>query len=277
MTACRSLARLVPVVALLGLVLDPCNAAGQKLKVVTSTTLLQSAAREVGGAHVDVSVLIAPGSCPGHYDIRPQDVRTLSSSKLVLVHGYETFIDKLVSSIGRNKPILVRIRTSGSWTIPDIYLRGAKEVADALCSVDRRHSAYYRESLSKVQARIEDVAAQARNNLRRAGAFGVAVLCSDQQKQFAQWLGLKVVGTYARPEEFTPAGLHKLTALGRKHKVRLVIDNLQSGPVAGKQLARDLRAAHVTLSNFPGGYAGTTTWSGFLRDNLRRILKALDT
>ena len=40
----------------------------------------------------------------------------------------------------------------------------------------------------------------------------------------------------------------KISSLKR---VALVVDNLQSGPNTGKQIAEDIGAAHVTLSNFP--------------------------
>lgn len=249
--------------------------ASSRLEVVASTSLLQSAVREIGGSHVTASVLIAPGSCPGHFDIRPEDIRKLSGSRLVLIHGYETFISNLVSSMGRNKPRLLRVKTEGHWMLPSVYIRGAGEVSRALCAADPRHAADYRKSLSKLERDAKRLDFQLRARLKAARASGVGVLCSDQQKPVAQWMGLKVIGTYSRAEEFTPAKLHSLAALARKHKVKLVIDNLQSGPNAGKELARDIGAAHVTLSNFPGGFAGTDTWARCLSDSVGRVLKGL--
>lgn len=256
-TAARSLAAFM----LAMLVSCLSAAADNKLNAVASTTLLKSAVADIGGRHVNVSVLIAPGSCPGHYDICPQDIRKLSSSKLALTHGYEAFIDKLVDSMGRNKPKLVKVRVVGNWMVPDVYIRGARQVTDALCAVDPKHSADYHSSLSSLEARTKKLSAEMSKDLKAKAVSGVAILCSDQQKPFVQWMGFKVVGTYARAEEFTPAELHKLTAIGRKQNVRLVIDNLQSGPTAGKELSKDIGAVHVTFSNFPGGFAGTDTWS----------------
>ena len=270
-TAARSLAAVVLAASVSCL----SAAAHKKLDVVASTTLLQSAVTDIGGRYVNVGVLIAPGSCPGHYDIRPQDMRKLSSSKLALIHGYEAFIEKLVDSMGRNRPKLVKIRVAGNWMVPDVYIRGAKQVTDALCAVDPKHSADYRRSFSLLEARTKKLSAEMSKELKAKAVSRVAILCSDQQKPFVEWMGFKVVGTYARAEEFTPAELHKLTALGRRQNVRLVIDNLQSGPTAGKELSKDIGAAHVTLSNFPGGFAGTDTWSACLRDNVRRVLKGM--
>jgi zinc transport system substrate-binding protein len=194
---------------------------------------------------------------------------------LVLTHGYEAFIDRLVDSAGRNRPKLVNVRVAGNWMVPDVYIRGARQVTDALCAVDPKHSADYYSSLSSLEARTKKLSAEMSKNLKANAVSRVAVLCSDQQKPFVEWMGFKVVGTYARAEEFTAAELHELTTIGRRQNVRLVIDNLQSGPTAGKELSKDIGAAHVTLSNFPGGFAGTDTWSACLRDNVRRVLKGL--
>lgn len=246
--------------------------ADSRLSVVASTTLLRSAISEVGGRHVSVALLIAPGSCPGHYDISPQDIRKLSASQLVFTHGYEGFVDNILKSMGKNGPKLVKIPTAGNWMVPDVYVRGAKQVAEALCRSDPKRSADYRRSLSLLERRAARLSAELLEGLMARKPSEIAVLCSDQQEPFVKWMGFKVVGTYARPEEFTPAELHKLTRRARTNRVRLVIDNLQSGPTAGRELAGDIGAAHVTLSNFPGGFSGTDTWSECIRDNVKRVI-----
>jgi zinc transport system substrate-binding protein len=50
----------------------------------------------------------------------------------------------------------------------------------------------------------------------------------------------------------------------------MVVDNLQSGPDAGKGIAETLRVPHVVLTNFPSekGYLAT------LRENVDAILTA---
>jgi len=57
--------------------------------------------------------------------------------------------------------------------------------------------------------------------------------------------------------------------------VLLVADNLQSTGSAGKTLADELGATHVTLSNFPGGYPEEATWESATEGNLRRLVQAL--
>lgn len=269
--------RILTAVLLAILIIVLCGSveAAGKLNIVATTSLLQSAAEEIGGKNVNVSVLITPGSCPGHYDICPRDIRKLSSSKLILAHGYEGFIDNLVKSMGANKPELVKTGVNGNWMVPDVFIRGAEKVADALCKADPKNSKDYRNSYSLLKTHTKKLSDKLKSELKTGKVSRISVLCSSQQAPVLKWMGFRVAGTYDRAEEFTPAQLHKLTLIAQRQKVGLVVDNLQSGPAAGRELARDIKAAHVTLSNFPGGFAGTGTWSKCVEDNVRRILKAI--
>jgi zinc transport system substrate-binding protein len=51
----------------------------------------------------------------------------------------------------------------------------------------------------------------------------------------------------------------ELVEKGKKEGVKIVVDNLQSGPDAGRSIAETIRAKHVVLTNFPSenGYLAT--------------------
>ena len=63
----------------------------------------------------------------------------------------------------------------------------------------------------------------------------------------------------------------RLSRIGKDRHAMLVVDNLQSGPDAGKGVAETLGAPHVTLSNFPSekGYLAT------LGENVDAVLAAV--
>ena len=225
----RNTARVAWIVAALALLQLPTIASTEPVRIVTTTSLLQCAVKEIGGSHVKVSVLIAPGSCPGHYDICPKDLKTLSTSKVLFTHGYEGFVPKIMDSLGSRKPKQITIRTSGNWMVPSVYVSALKQVTAALCASDPAHSSDYRRSLAGLEVRYKQLDADLKQRLKTAGVSGTRVLCSDQQADVAKWMGLSVVEIYPRAEEFTPVLLHSMTNLGRKKRVRLCIDNLQSG------------------------------------------------
>jgi ABC-type Zn uptake system ZnuABC Zn-binding protein ZnuA len=247
----------------------------KKLDVVVTTSHLQCAVKDIGGSRVRVTVLVSPSSCPGHHDIKPKDIAILERSTLLLSHGYEEFMPNLLKSLGKRAPESVVVGLEGNWLVPDVYLRAAEQVAHVLQEEDPVNVDYYGASLTSLRTVTTELEEQLLSELVSSGVSEAAVLCSEQQKQLLKWMGLRVVGTYPRAEEATPPMLHRLAVLGKEEKVRLVVDNLQSGPAAGKQLARDIGAAHVTLSNFPGGFSGTDTWQNCLEDNVKRLIQAL--
>lgn len=245
------------------------------MRVMVTTSLLECAVSDIGGCHVWVNVLIAPGSCPGHYDISPKDLKLLSESQILLTHGYEGFVPKMMESAGSDKPKQIAIRGDGNWMIPGVYVAALKQVTQALCKSDPTHSEDYRGSLAELEIKYKNLGVILKQRLKAAGAYKINVLCSDQQADVASWMGLRVTDTYPRAEQFTPVLLHYMTKVGRDRHVDLCIDNLQSGPDAGSELAKDIGAAHVALSNFPGGFAGTETWSKCIQDNVNRVIRGI--
>ena len=245
------------------------------LNITATTTMMQAAINDIGGERVKVHVLIPGGSCPGHYDIRPGDIRALKQSAILFTHGYEGFIPRLRNAAGLPESQVIRISVAENWQLPDVYVRAAQAVAAALSKTDAAGRSEYLRRLKAVQNRASAVEAGIRQQAQR-GAFGsVAVICSEQQAAVLRWMGFKVVAVYGRPEEFTPSGMHHLVELGKDKKVELVVDNLQSGPAAGRQLARELGARHLLLSNFPGGFDNTETWERTVLENMDRIVTAL--
>jgi zinc transport system substrate-binding protein len=105
-----------------------------------------------------------------------------------------------------------------------------------------------------------------------AGRMLPTVLVSDKQEPFISWLGFRVVATYGRAEDFTAQELTRLARVASDSGVKLVVDNLQSGPDTGKPLADGLGAKHVTLTNFPlrGSYRQA------LLDNAAALAQAIE-
>ncbi|MHB1455292.1 MAG: metal ABC transporter substrate-binding protein [Armatimonadota bacterium] len=272
----RSILTALMIIAIAQSIIGGCNHRPEsRLQVVATTTMMESAISDIGGKYVDVAVLIPPGSCPGHYDIRPGDVRNIKRSYALFTHGYEQFVPQLLESVGKPGPQVCEVPVKGNWLIPDIYAEACREVSRQLSSIDPGHDNAYRDRCTSLCARASRVDRELRRKVTDAGIESLAVICSDQQSPFLKWMRADVVGTYGRTEEFTPIQLHDLTMIGRKKKVCLIIDNLQSGPTAGRQLAEEIGALHLTFSNYPGGFPNTASWEKCLRKNVALLLSAL--
>jgi len=245
-----------------------CRALASQLSVVTTTTLIGSLVREVGGTNVRAKVLISGASCPGQYDMRPGDVSALRHCGALIFHGYEQFVPNLVKA-SQSKALIVPIGVDGNWLVPNTCLKAVDKIAESLGRADPSHRSEYAARLTVFVGKIRRM-----ERLPKVGR-GTAVICSDQQSQLLEWLGFKVVGKYGRPEDLTPQELHKLFGIAREQKVSLVVDNLQSGPQEGVQLARAVHANHIVLSSFPEGFPGTGTWESTLRSNINRVVEAV--
>lgn len=94
----------------------------------------------------------------------------------------------------------------------------------------------------------------------------------DLQKKAALAYNKKVGYATAKIKERSSQKTIQMIETGRKKQAHLVIDNLQSGPGAGKAIAKELGIKNVTLTNFPGGLTGTETYLKALEKNVNLIL-----
>ena len=80
----------------------------EKLKVVTSFSILADLTKNVGGERVEVSALVGPGGDAHVYTPTPADARNVAAAKLVIVNGlgFEGWLSRLVKSAG-NKATLI--------------------------------------------------------------------------------------------------------------------------------------------------------------------------
>ena len=260
---------------LAGLALAGCGARPHgKLHVIATTSHLSQLAQKIGGEHVEAITIIPPGGCPGHYDVRPRDVQAAADGGLLLRRGWEVFTDRLVEAAGSRRLTVATIREQGHLMIPTLRAKAAGQVGEALAEADAKHAADYRRRARRLAV---DIRAEGRSALAQARADGLVdlpAIAADQQAPFLRWLGLRVVGEYGRPEDLAPRSVRELLDAARSNGVRLVVDNLQSGPDAGRQMAEELGAARVTLSNFPGASERTPDWRSTLRANIAALARA---
>lgn len=81
--------------------------AQEKLKVVTSFSILADFAHNVGGDRVDVATLVGPGGDAHVYTPTPADARSVAAAKLVIVNGlgFEGWLARLVKSAGNKATV----------------------------------------------------------------------------------------------------------------------------------------------------------------------------
>jgi len=220
-----------------------------KLVIVTSTTLIASVAQAVGGNRVKVSTIAPAGMCPGQFDLKPSDIAAANKADLLINHGWEAWFDQLVKAINNPKVHHVTTKIADDWMLPAVQKQEAFEMAGFLSELDTVAKDSFKMRAEIYCHRIDSVADLVRQMFK--GKKKPKLLAAAYQAPFLAWLGFDVVATYGRPEEITGRELTHLAKVGIDSGVGIIVDNLQSGPDAGLELARSLNAKHVTLTNFP--------------------------
>ncbi len=238
---------------------------------MTSDTLLAGMISSLlPPGHSTVTAILPPDQCPGHYDIKLSDIEKVKKADLVVFINDLPFIDG--AQIDANKLLLVDTK-GRNWMVPNSYIAGLKLLASEL---SRRFPEYRQRITMRRERAISQVTEHANallEKIKSAGILPMPVIAASMQKEFLEWMGFHVVGEYGRPEAMSAKEIVRLSRLGANRKVIMIVDNLQSGPQAGKGVAQALRVPHVILSNFPSGkgYAAT------LSENVDAVLAALNT
>ncbi len=257
---------LVSVVGFLSSAYDQLRS--ERLSVAVTTTHLENILREIGGEKVEVVAIVPGGMCPGHFDIKPDDVKVLHQADCLLSHGWEKWLPGLMKAVENKKLVSKIINVAGSWMVPEINIRAAKEIAETLAELDSENKPFYQGNLRRYRRSIESEVVGIRKNVH--GLRDKKAVCSEHQAALLGWLGIKVVHTYGRSEDMSLRELAEAVGKAKKEGVKLVVDNLQSGPEAGRRIAEEIGARHIVLSNFPlnGSYIET------LRENVEKVLIA---
>lgn len=243
----------------------------ERLTIVVSDTLLSGmVASLLPPDGLNVAAILPPGQCPGHYDVKLSDIERLKKADLVVSMRGMPFMNEI--EIGGDKPLLLDAK-GRNWMAPDSYRFGLELLAAEL-------STRFPKNRQQIAARLESAIGEAiacanaeSNKIKRAGIKAMPVIASSLQKEPLEWMGFRVVGEYGRPEAMSTKEIVRLTRIGKEKGALMVVDNLQSGPDAGKGIADALKSPHVILSNFPSekGYAAT------LGENVDAVIAAIGT
>lgn len=185
--------------ALLLLALAGCGADGDaradgRTQVVATTTQAADFVRNVGGAHVAITQILAPNTDPHDYEVRPHDLGALADADLVVRSGGDVdgWLDEAIDGSGTHAPVLtlsdgMRLRGDDPhwWQDPRNALIAVREIERAL---HLRAPAYERrlERLDREVAACIDKVPPAQRTL---------VTTHDALGYYAARYGIDVVGT----------------------------------------------------------------------------------
>jgi zinc transport system substrate-binding protein len=247
--------------------------------IMAGSSLISNIIQDVAGDKLETRTLIPPGVCPGHYDVKPSDIKALANSKALFIHDYQQNYQNVAGAVeaAENPDLIITVlNVTGNWMVPQVQAEAVDKIAQALGEIDPENTAYYQQRAADREQAILTYGDEVKGRLQDAGVEGVKVICAAMQEGFVRWAGFDVVATYGRPEDLSPADVSQLITEAKQAGVALVIDNLQSGSTTlGAAMEPDIEAVPVTISNFPGGLENTETWEKAIDKNVDLLLEAL--
>ncbi len=277
----RRLLLLGPVLAVLAVlvvfVLVGCNPASHSTstpKLASATSYLESAAQEFCGAEQDFVRLAEPGTCPGHFDIRPSQAADLRRCRALVRFDFQSSLDKFLDVRETNGPVVIEVKIRKGLGLPESYLSACRQIGEALVARGFLEQTNVETTLQTVTARLTALGHEATNQVAQAGLAGTAVITSVHQRDFCEWLGLKVVATFRAADTASVAEIDDAITAGKLAEVKLVIANLPEGRRTADALAERLKARVAVLGNFPALAHGRVWFDDLIRTNVAALMAA---
>ena len=248
--------------------------------IMAGSSFITDIIQDVADGKLETRALIPPGTCPGHYDVKPSDIKALANSRAIFIHNYQQNYENVTGAIeAADNPDLITtvLNVTGNWMVPAVQAEGVGKIAQALGEIDPDNAAYYQEKAADREQAILTYGDDVKTELQEAGVEGVKVICAEMQAGFVGWAGFNITATFGRLEELGPKQRTDLIDSAQESGVALIIDNLQSGSeTLGASIGEDIDAIPVTISNFPGGLGNTETWEKAIDKNVNLLLDALN-
>jgi len=238
-----------------------------------SNSYLAAVAREFLGAEVPLAVLAEPGMCPGHFDMRPSQVRQAASCRVVLRFDFQRSLDARFQAASSRPPRIVAVTVPGGMCEPASYVAACRQTADALVAEGLVPRDVADQRIADVAARMEELAGWARQQLEAAGLAGTPVLTSRHQAAFCGLLGLKVAATFPVADTALLSEVDAAAKQGREAGIRLIVANRPEGRQAADALADQFQARVVVFDNFPTGQE-PDAFERLVRGNVAALVEA---
>ncbi len=242
--------------------------AAAEMNVVATTTVLEDLVKQVGGDEVTVTSIVSSSICPGHWDLKPSQVNAIAEADLIVQHGIEGWLPPLEEGQRLEK-------LPGIWNTPQAASEKVQKIQAVLTEMDPENADLYQAGLEAFSAEMGEIEANLTGRAAEAGADQVKVLCMEWQTDFVSSLGFEVVQTYGSEETLSMKDVADLITAGKDEGVSIVVANLQSGTALGEQMANEIGAEYVILTNFPGAVEGTDTIQQMIRYNGEAMLAAV--
>lgn len=282
---------------------SPLPAATQgadKLKVVSTFSILGDLVRNVGGERVEVTTLVGPNGDAHVYSPTPADGRRLTEAKIVFTNGlkFEGWIDRLVKSSGTKA---VKVEASKdvkplkgedghghghdndphAWQSIGVAKIYVSNIREALIAADAAGRETYEANTAAYLKNLDDLEAEIRNLVAGIPAERRRIITShDAFRYFEEAYGIDFVAPQgvSTESEASAKDVARIIQQIRREKIAAVFVENVSDARLMERIAKETGAkigsrVYSDALSEPNGPAGT--YIDMMRHNIRAFSAAL--
>ncbi len=240
--------------------------------IAVTTTLIETAVRELAGDDVPLIRLMQPGACPGYFDIDPGQANRIAGASLIIRHDYQAALDTGIMRFGLPRERILAVTSRPAFTVPAHYAAMCAELTPHLARIWPKRA----EAIKKQLLEINQKAASAQTNIseRSGGLRGRKVISAGYQRQFCEWIGLHVVAVFWSGMDESAQQLSRTVHQARTAGAEAVIGNKQWGTRHLHALSEATGLPGIMLDNFPENGRAGAFWI-LLEANTRALLNGL--
>jgi len=285
--------------SMLFLPLHASHALEAKMKVVASISPLADFVRQVGGAKVDVVLLLPPGASPHTYEPTPKAIHEISQSRIFfkIGSGLEFWADRMIKAAAAK--IVIVDSSSGVdlikltyhdhtvshedhtdtdphiWLDPVICLEIIHKIETALSKADPSNALYYKSNATAYRDKLgkldREIAGRTRSFRTRE-----YVTFHPAWNYFSRRYGLKVAAAIEEGpgKEPSPKHVSRIIETLRRLNTRVIFAEPQFSPKIAETIAKDAGARVLFLDPI-GGQQHRETYIEMMKYNLAIMEKAL--
>jgi len=296
------------VLQLLFCVIIPANALAsgprEALNIVVTIPVLKDFVEQVGGPHVSVTSLLKGYENEHTYSPKPSDLIAVRKARLLFQVGIglEIWVSPLVKNAGG--PSLRVVTTSTGigligdahipeddhareeptaggnphvWLDPTNAATMIRHITEALIQSDPDHGDDYRRNQAAYITRLDRLQAELSGRVKDLSDRKF-VAHHPAWPYLARRFRFDIVGTIQLQSGGEPSARHiqELIQTMKRHKVKVVVSEIQLSQKFPELLAKETGARVVVLTTLPGGLPRTETYLDMLRYNVLQLVNALE-
>lgn len=287
--------------------------AGEKLRVVATTSLIADVVANVGGDRIELAQLIPTGADPHGFTPAPRDVRTLNDAHVIFINGLgleESLLpvlenlDRPVPLVAVNDGIEVITLDEGehedehaadvehdhghegvdphAWfSVPNVQV-WTGNIAAALSALDPAQAEAYAAAAASYQESLDALDRELRDQIDAVPDEARKVATDHQALGYlAKEYGIEVVGAIVPSfSTLASASAQEMAALQERIKtqgVKAILVGTTVNPQTANRLAQDLGIGVVPIYTGSLSESGgpAATYVDFMRSNVSAIVEAL--